>query len=323
MARLFLSYSREDRHLIEPLARLLERAGHGVWWDRRIAGGSDFSAEIARELGASDVVIVAWSTNSVISHWVKDEAAEGRDAGRLVPLLLDRSAPPLGFRQIQAIDLSDWQGEGKPAAFDELLRAIDLTASSEHRVARPAPVPPPADAAMAHRETARRWRAVAALLGLVMLIGAAAVTALVLRASDGEEKAPPSAAPVSAAPAASVPASAPAEEAGGAADIDGRWRLSWDLGGTPYRGMLVATGRSARIELDADTSLGRQSVRQDCSVAGAGPIRVTCHNAQVVSGPSGYMPDSFTLERVDARTLRGTLEDPMGLLSAAVTAERE
>jgi hypothetical protein len=35
------------------------------------------------------------------------------------------------------------------------------------------------------------------------------------------------------------------------------------------------------------------------------------------------MPDSFTLERVDSRTLRGTLTDPMGILSAPVTAQRE
>jgi hypothetical protein len=87
--------------------------------------------------------------------------------------------------------------------------------------------------------------------------------------------------------------------------------------------VLVASGRTARIDLDADTSMGRQSVREECSIAGTGSIRVTCHEVQVVSGPPGYMPDSFTLQRVDSRTLRGELSDPLGLLSAPVTAERQ
>ena len=322
MARLFLSYSREDRHLIEPLARLLELAGHGVWWDRRIAGGSDFSAEIARELGASDVVLVAWSTTSVTSHWVKDEAAEGRDAGRLVPLLLDRAMPPLGFRQIQAIDLSDWRGNTKPAAFDELLRAIDLIASSRDRSVAAAPVQRPPGVAIAPPATARRSRAGPVLIGAALLIGAAGATALLLQKSGGDDEVPPAAA---AEPAATIsaPAHASADETGGSPNIDGRWSLSWDLGGTPYRGVLVANGRTARIDLDADTSFGRQSVRQECSIAGSGSIRVTCHEVQVLSGPAGYMPDSFTLERVDSRTLRGELSDPLGLLSAPVTAVRQ
>ena len=322
MARLFLSYSREDRHLIEPLARLLELAGHGVWWDRRIAGGSDYSAEIARELGASDVVVVAWSTTSVTSHWVKDEAAEGRDAGRLVPLLLDRSMPPLGFRQIQAIDLSDWQGDGKPAAFEELLRAIDLLASSRDRPVGAAPIHRPSEAAIVAPATHRKSRTAVILLGAALLIGGAAAATIVLRNSDDHEEAPARAA---AEPAATVsaPASAPADETVGNPAIDGRWTLSWDLAGTPYRGVLVANGRTARIDLDVDTSMGRQSVRQNCSLAGSTSIRVTCHEVEVVSGPAGYMPDSFTLERVDPRTLRGELSDPLGLLSAPVTAERQ
>ncbi|MEP6905923.1 MAG: hypothetical protein ABI875_07540, partial [Gemmatimonadales bacterium] len=46
----------------------------------------------------------------VRSAWVRDEAATGRDTGRLVPVTLDGSQPPLGFRQYQTIDLSKWSG---------------------------------------------------------------------------------------------------------------------------------------------------------------------------------------------------------------------
>ena len=321
MAKLFLSYAREDRPLVEPLAHLLERAGHAVWWDRRIFGGSDFSFEIARELDAADVVIVAWSAASVSSHWVKDEAAEGRNRGRLVPLLLDGTPPPLGFRQIHGIDLSGWDGRGSPAAFEDLLRSIDLVAATPS-VAPASPARPggPAPAPSRAPDPPPARRHVAALVAVAAGLGLAA--AVVLLAQQPWLPAPDAPDEPARRQADSTAAAAPSPADGGDADIDGRWTISWTLGGTPYRGTLVADGAAATIELDAMTSMGRQSVRQDCAVAGAAPVRVTCHDAQVVSGPSGYMPDSFTFER-RGDTLEGTITDPLGLLSAPVVARRE
>lgn len=311
MARLFLSYSREDRHLVEPLAALLERAGHSVWWDRRIAGGSDFSAEIARELTAAAVVLVAWSNASVVSHWVKDEAAEGRDRGRLIPLLLDQATAPLGFRQIQAIDLAGWNGNGRPAAFDELLRAIDLVGSSlESPVPeRPASEPPPP---VATRPSKLPWL-VAGLFAVALI----AVTAFLLLR---QQPAPGVAAETVTSNVSTTPAP-PTTEA--AANIDGRWRISWNLNGTPYEGTLTATGATARLELDAMTSMGRQSVRQNCAISGSAPIRVACHDVEIVSGPQGYMPDDISFQRAGDDRLTGQLSDPLGLMSAEVTARRE
>lgn len=106
MARVFLSYARENQDRVAGLAGALERAGHQVWWDRRIAGGAEFQREIERELAAADVVVVAWSAAACESHWVRDEAAAGRDTNRLVPVTLDGSEPPLGFRQFHVVDLS-------------------------------------------------------------------------------------------------------------------------------------------------------------------------------------------------------------------------
>lgn len=46
MAKLFLSYVREDQERARALAKLIERAGHSVWWDRHIKGGAQFALEI-------------------------------------------------------------------------------------------------------------------------------------------------------------------------------------------------------------------------------------------------------------------------------------
>ena len=89
MASIFLSYSREDSVRAGRIAQALELAGHDVWWDRRIGAGSRFSKEIDAALKKADLVVVLWSKVSVESAWVQDEAADGRDSERLVPVLID------------------------------------------------------------------------------------------------------------------------------------------------------------------------------------------------------------------------------------------
>ncbi|HEX5258702.1 MAG TPA: TIR domain-containing protein [Sphingomicrobium sp.] len=133
MARIFLSYARDDLDAAKQLANCIGEAGHDVWWDRHLHGGSRFAAEIDRALKDAEAVVVLWSPTSVESAWVQDEAAEGRDSGRLVPVSLGSAKPPLGFRQFQTIDLGDWNGSGRPNAIAELLDAITRTCGSGAR----------------------------------------------------------------------------------------------------------------------------------------------------------------------------------------------
>ena len=128
MAQVFLSYDRADANRARPIALALEKAGHAVWWDPHIRGGEQFSKAIDEALSRADAVVVLWSAHSIDSTWVRDEAAAGRDSGRLVPVLIDAVQPPLGFRQYQSIDMSAWKGGGQPPRFQELL--ISLTAQS-------------------------------------------------------------------------------------------------------------------------------------------------------------------------------------------------
>ena len=128
MAKVFLSYSREDIECVRQLAELLGEGGHDVWWDQHIQGGSRFSAAIDDALKDAQAVVVIWSVNSVRSAWVQDEAGEGRDSGRLVPVVIGNCKPPLGFRQFQAVDLSGWRGGDGPQV-QALLAAIESTAA--------------------------------------------------------------------------------------------------------------------------------------------------------------------------------------------------
>lgn len=134
MARVFLSYAREDVHTARKLADALADADQTVWWDRNVHGGANFSNEIDRELKNAEVVMVLWSPTSVASAWVQDEAAEGRDSSRLVPAVLDSVKPPLGFRQLQCIDLSSWNEDGRMQPIEDLLLAISKIAGDQARI---------------------------------------------------------------------------------------------------------------------------------------------------------------------------------------------
>ena len=132
MSRIFLSYARDDVDAARELAEGIAQGGHGVWWDRHLHGGSRFTAEIDRALKNAEAVVVLWTKTSIQSAWVQDEAAEGRDTGRLVPVAIGSVKPPLGFRQFQTIDLGSWNGHGRLET-DELLDAIDQTCASDAR----------------------------------------------------------------------------------------------------------------------------------------------------------------------------------------------
>ncbi len=134
---IFLSYAHADARRAEQLAAALTARGYTVWWDNLIEGGAQFAKSIRAALESADVVVVVWSKASIESDWVADEAAQGRDRKRLVPLSLDGSRPPLGFRQYQTIDLASWRGKGAARQIDSIDRAIGKAIGASPGTLRP------------------------------------------------------------------------------------------------------------------------------------------------------------------------------------------
>jgi len=106
--KIFISYAHEDRPAVGPLAEGLERAGFDVWWDKELGAGDVFRRTIEERLRTSDVVVVVWSKRSVLSPWAADEANMGLDRGVLLPIRIDSTLPPLGFREFNVLDFSAW-----------------------------------------------------------------------------------------------------------------------------------------------------------------------------------------------------------------------
>ena len=131
---IFLSYAHEDRLKAQNLAAALSARGYTLWWDEMIEGGAQFARSIRDALEAADAVVVLWSVKSIESDWVQDEAAQGRDRKRLVPISLDGTLPPLGFRQYQTIDLSGTRGKPSAAKLKAIDRAIRIAIGGEASV---------------------------------------------------------------------------------------------------------------------------------------------------------------------------------------------
>lgn len=121
---IFVSYSRDDQKRALPIIALIEAAGYRVWWDGLLDPGERFSNTTEAALERAKAVVVLWSKTSTGSHWVHDEATRGRDRRVLVPLSLDGSEAPLGFRQFQVIDFSKAKLRNEAPQVQALLRTL-------------------------------------------------------------------------------------------------------------------------------------------------------------------------------------------------------
>lgn len=138
---LFVSYSRADLARARPVIDLLEAAGFDAWWDGRLEGGENYLKTTETALETAACVVVLWSATSTQSHWVRDEAQRGRERGCLVPLSIDGTMAPLGFRQFQILDISGWDGAPTSPEAARILGAVRARIGGEGTAPAPAAAP--------------------------------------------------------------------------------------------------------------------------------------------------------------------------------------
>jgi TPR repeat protein len=137
MTDIFVSYKSEERDRAQQLAEVLSQIGYDVWWDASLLAGSQFTTEIEEVIKGAKAVIVLWSRAAIKSEWVKAEAEAARRRGIALSVRIDDVSPddlPLLFRATHIVDLADWKGNKKDAAFAQLLAAVRNKAGPPRKV---------------------------------------------------------------------------------------------------------------------------------------------------------------------------------------------
>ena len=115
MAHVMVSYKREDEPRVAVLVRALRANGLEIWWDQALPGGEAWRENIQGAIDQAGCVVVVWSHGSTgpDGGFVRDEATRAKARSILVPVAFDNVMPPLGFGELQAIDLKHWKGGAK------------------------------------------------------------------------------------------------------------------------------------------------------------------------------------------------------------------
>lgn len=111
--------------MVEKIAHALECEGYEVFWDRDLEGGSKWIDALDRKLRTVDAVVVVWSADSVESEYVQAEAEAGLERKILVPVIVEECLIPHPFDEVNAIDLSAWQGGRGYGRFRKFISAIE------------------------------------------------------------------------------------------------------------------------------------------------------------------------------------------------------
>lgn len=124
MADVFLSYARATQARIEQIGGALEGSGYSLWWDKALNASDDYAMVIEAELDAASCVVVAWSASARQSLWVRAEANEALDSGKLVQINLDGTRLPLPFGALNYLDFARWRGERQGTPWSEFAASV-------------------------------------------------------------------------------------------------------------------------------------------------------------------------------------------------------
>lgn len=115
---IFVSYSHKDTNEVMPIINKLMSDGYSVWYDQRIAGGSEWDENIAFHIDECGCFLAFISKNYLASNNCKDELNYARDKdGTLLMVYLEDVAMSGGmamrFSRIQAINKHSIKGDGE------------------------------------------------------------------------------------------------------------------------------------------------------------------------------------------------------------------
>ncbi len=149
MSHLFISYSHEDRTIVDRLRQDLSNAGLSIWIDKigLKPGTSDWEEALREAIGAASAVLYIASPNAWRSVYVRDELALARDAKKpIYPLWIAgerwMECVPLGYGSTQNLDLREDQYASGLARLIGALTGSEPSLGTLSTESEPLPEPP-------------------------------------------------------------------------------------------------------------------------------------------------------------------------------------
>jgi hypothetical protein len=146
MARIFLSYARDDVQPVQLIRRFLIAMGHDAWMDMYdLPPGSVFDVEIAEEIRRSDYVIICLSCHSVdhrgfVQREVKFALEEFSKVppGRifLIPVRLDECTVPYSLTHLTWVD--NFEADSKVRILQAIIHPHRVDIDAVHQKMRDA-----------------------------------------------------------------------------------------------------------------------------------------------------------------------------------------
>ncbi|MDG2003187.1 MAG: toll/interleukin-1 receptor domain-containing protein [Novosphingobium sp.] len=126
MPHSYIAYKRADEVRVGKLVAALEEHGLDIWWDRELPNAESFRDSLTSRLDEAGCVLMVWTKESTEgdTRFVLDEARRGYERNILVAVMLDTVTIPLGFGEIQTIDLRHWKGKASDPFLVDLAEAM-------------------------------------------------------------------------------------------------------------------------------------------------------------------------------------------------------
>jgi hypothetical protein len=126
----FISYSRQDKAVMDRIAELLQERGINVWVDNEdlFPGAPSWEEEIEKAIGGASAVIVLLSPDSKKSKWVRREVAFAEQSSkRIFPVLVrggEKTSVPIRVFTSQRVDIRQNEEIGLRVLCEEITRFL-------------------------------------------------------------------------------------------------------------------------------------------------------------------------------------------------------
>lgn len=132
MAKVFISYSSQDRGVATDLASAISLLGHYVLPESPVVPGTEWRSNLIEGMKDAEVIVVLLTDNSTNSPYFQSEVASARVMTRipgksmlLIPVIWDRVGLPNQIRDIQALLALDHNLQHTALGIDEAITAFE------------------------------------------------------------------------------------------------------------------------------------------------------------------------------------------------------